>query len=224
MILTLDNLLDDSALKLMDQWLESAVWTPGKHSAGAQASRQKSNREMDQQCEQWKSINALVVNTLFQHAEFQRFALPLKVSAAFIAQYGEQDGYGLHTDDPVMGNPANRYRSDLACTVFLNQADEYDGGELSIERRTGAESIKLTKGSAVVYPASYLHEVKPVTRGHRTVAVLWVQSMVRDERQRDILAELGDARDALQMQLPDAKVTRSIDLTYASLMRLWAEV
>jgi PKHD-type hydroxylase len=123
-----------------------------------------------------------------------------------------------------MGQAGARYRSDLACTVFLSKPSDYVGGELTIHNHADTRAVKLEQGSAVIYPASSLHEITEVTEGERTVCVLWVQSLIRDTHKREILAELGDARSALQMQLPDAQVTQSIDLTYANLVRLWAEV
>ncbi len=224
MITTIPNLLDSTALGKIDTWLEQAQWQAGQSTAGKQAARQKSNTEMDQSCPQWANINQLVVNTLYQHPVFQQTALPHKVSAAFVARYTQGEAYGKHIDDPIMGQANARYRSDLACTVFLNEPNRYQGGELVVHDSTGAQSIKLDRGSAVIYPASSLHEISPVTNGIRTVCVLWVQSLVRDPHKREILAELGQARSALNRELPDAKVTQSIDLSYANLIRLWAEV
>lgn len=224
MISTISNLLDSIALDKIDAWLEQANWLEGQSTAGKQAARQKNNLEMDQSCSQWGEINQLVVGTLYQHPVFQQSALPHKVSAAFVARYTVGDAYGKHIDDPIMGQANARYRSDLACTVFLDEPSNYQGGELVVHDSTGAQSIKLDRGSAVVYPASSLHEITPVTSGVRTVCVLWVQSLVRDPHRREILAELGQARSALNRELPDAKVTQSVDLTYANLVRLWAEV
>ena len=224
MIATIPELLDTAALANIDQWLLECSWKSGNESAGQQATRLKSNLEMDQQSTEWKHINSLVVNTLYNHPEFQRTALPHKVSAAFVARYGTGQAYGPHIDDPVMGHPDGRYRSDLACTVFLSNPEDYVGGELVIHSHSDSQSIKLPRGAAVIYPASSLHEIIEVTSGERTVCVLWVQSLIRESHKREILAELGDARAALQMQLPDAKVTQSVDLSYANLIRLWAEV
>nr|MBX2839119.1 Fe2+-dependent dioxygenase [Gammaproteobacteria bacterium] len=208
----------------ISDWMEQAEWISGAHTAGRNAVHHKSNREMDQQSEQWKKINSLVVSTLYSNSVFQRTALPLKVSAAFVARYTSGQAYGKHIDDPVMGTPGARYRSDIACTVFLSDKSDYDGGELTIHSDFGINTIKLDQGSAVLYPASSLHEIAAVTRGVRTVCVLWVQSLIRDTQKRDILAELGDARDALNLQLPEAKVTHSVDVAYTNLVRLWAEV
>lgn len=224
MISTIPNLLDSNALSKIDTWLEQASWKTGQSTAGKQAARQKSNAEMDQNCPQWSDINQIVVSTLYQHPVFQQSALPHKVSAAFVARYTVGDAYGKHIDDPIMGQANARYRSDLACTVFLDDPSNYQGGELVVHDLTGAQSIKLDRGSAVIYPASSLHEITAVTSGVRTVCVLWAQSLVRDPHKREILAELGQARSALNRELPDAQVTQSIDLTYANLVRLWAEV
>ncbi len=223
-MITINNLLSTEELQTIDGLLSSATWASGSHSAGEAASLQKHNEEMDQSCAEWKKINTLVVGKLYQHPEFQRTALPNKVSAAFISKYSSGMQYGPHIDNPIMGSPGSQYRSDLACTVFLNDPNNYEGGELSIRTALGPVNVKLAAGGAVVYPASSIHEVRPVTQGERIVCALWAQSLVADAHKREILAELDDARAALQQTLPEAKVTQSVDHVYANLIRLWSNL
>ena len=147
---------------------------------------------------------------------------------ACLLQVGREEhgslGHGpLIVDDPVMGE-GQRYRSDVAVTVFLVEPDAYDGGELRIETPFGPREVKLPAGSAVTYPASSLHEVKPVTRGERRVAVTWVQSLVRDPERRALLYELDVARQALRQVTPEADVTARVDHAYTNLVRMWADV
>lgn len=223
-MIEINNLLTAEELSAINGLLGSATWSSGSHSAGQAASKHKRNEEMDQSCEEWQKINALVVGKLYQHHEFKRAALPSKVSAAYISRYSNGMQYGAHIDNPIMGSPGAQYRSDLACTVFLSDPSTYDGGELSIRTPLGPVNVKLNAGCAVVYPASSIHEVLPVTAGERIVCALWAQSLIADVQKREILAELDDARMALQQTLPEAKVTQSVDHAYSNLLRLWANV
>jgi len=179
---------------------------------------------MDQRCESWSAINQHVVSKLYAHSGFQSQVLPSKVSAAFISRCHNGMHYGQHIDNPIMGAHAARYRSDVAVTIFLSEPDSYDGGELIIQSRFGPVSIKLSAGSAVVYPASSVHEVKPVSSGERTVCALWAQSMVRDNQQRELLHDLDEARQALNRSTPNALVTQRIEHVYSNLLRLWADI
>ena len=131
--------------------------------------------------------------------------------------------YGNHIDDPIMGE-GQRYRSDIAITIFLSDPAAYEGGELAIRSSFGTQSVKLPAGDAVMYPASSVHEVRPVTSGERLVAVTWVQSLVRDARQRELLFELHQARERMLRESPESEVTRRLEVVYANLVRMWAEL
>jgi len=211
-------------LEKIQSLIADASWQSGKATAGAQAREIKANEEMDQQCDSWNAINQLVVNKLYAHPVFQSMVLPSKVSAAFVSRCQSEMHYGKHIDDPIMGGPNSRYRSDVAVTVFLSDPDSYEGGELSIESRFGPVSVKLPAGSAVVYPASSLHEVTPVTQGERIVCVLWAQSMIRDTERRELLHDLNEAREALGQSAPEALVTQQIERVYSNLLRMWVDV
>lgn len=223
MLIKIDNVLNASELTQIQSLITEASWLPGATSAGAYAKAAKTNQEMNQSCDSWQKINEIVVTRLYQHPQFQSAVLPSRVSAAFVSRYPEGTGYGRHIDDPVMGEQGGRYRADVAVTLFLNNTQHYEGGELTIHTRFGPTAVKLDAGSAVAYPASSLHEVSTVTSGVRQVCVLWAQSLVRDPQHREILADLDDARQALQLATPEAKVTASVDQAYMNLVRLWAD-
>jgi PKHD-type hydroxylase len=224
MLTRINQLLDADELAQIQTLLDQAEWRSGANSAGSHVTDLKHNEEMDQQCESWKAINQLVVTKLYRHPEFQRAALPDKVSAAFISRYSSGMKYQAHVDDPVMGSASGRYRSDVAVTVFLSDRHSYDGGELRVHTRFGAVDVKLDAGCAVTYPASSLHEVTEITAGQRIACVLWAQSLVRSAEQREILCDLDEARHALHLSAREAEVTKTVSRAYTNLLRLWAEV
>ncbi len=224
MLTKIHNVLSAEELAELHKQINTADWNPGEQSAGTTASSQKANLEMDQSSDNWRQINQLVVGRLYQHPDFQSAVLPHRVSAAFVSRYTEGMAYKAHTDDPIMGTANNRYRSDVAVTVFLSDAETYDGGDLVIHTEFGPISTRLPAGSAVVYPASSVHEVSAVTRGERVACVLWAQSLVRSAQQREILFDLDTARQALKLSTPKAEVTTRVDQAYMNLVRMWSEV
>jgi PKHD-type hydroxylase len=225
MLLVIPDILSQTKLKEIQSIMASASFVDGKLSAGSYAIRVKDNQELPQNAEQQQRLNQLVMNTLVQHPKFQQAALPHRIASPFYARYTQGQAYGYHIDDPVMGPaPGQRYRSDIACTVFLNGPDAYTGGELVIQTTFGTQTIKLPAGHAVIYPSSSLHQVSEVTAGERLVAVTWIQSLVRDPAQRELLYELSQARDSLMQSQPDADVTQQVDHSYANLMRMWSEI
>jgi PKHD-type hydroxylase len=123
-----------------------------------------------------------------------------------------------------MGAGGVLYRSDIAITIFLNAPETYDGGELTIHTAFGEQTVKLPAGDGVLYPASSIHRVTPVTRGERLVAVTWVQSLVRDPGKRELLYTLNQAREALLSKSPDAPETAQVNVAYLNLVRMWADI
>lgn len=225
MLRKIELVLTDQDLIEITRLLAQAEWQDGRASAGRHAQQVKANREAVQSSAVWHDINALIVPKLYRHPQFQRAVLPSKLSAAFLAHYTEGMFYGSHVDDPVMGIDGGRYRADVAVTVFLNSPEAYDGGELKIHTRFGAQHIKMEAGAAIVYPASSEHEVEAVTRGERYVAVLWAQSLIRDVEKREILADLDEALSAIEKTAPESGAAKSsVSRAYANLVRMWSEV
>ena len=224
MLSEIPQIISPAVLEKIGSLLETATWHEGSASAGAQARNIKTNQEMDQSCDSWKAINQQVVSQLYAHPTFQSLVLPSKVSAAFISRCQPGMHYGKHIDDPVMGTPGARYRSDIAVSVFLSAPDNYEGGELTIQSQFGPVAVKLAAGSAVVYPASSVHEVTPVTSGERIVCALWAQSLVREPDKRELLHQLDEAREALHQSASQALVTQQIEQVYANLLRMWSDV
>ena len=223
MLTTLPHLLGPAQLAEIDTLLRAAPFVDGKLSAGMAAERVKNNEELDARSELVEKLNKLVMGHLLRHPIYRLAALPRHVASPFYARYRAGMAYGEHIDDPVMGGNTP-YRSDLSITVFLNPPQEYDGGELVIQTSFGEQSVKLPAGHAVLYPSSSRHRVSEVTRGERRVAVTWVQSLVRDPSRRQLLFELGKAREKMLRKQPDNKETTQVDYAYVNLVRMWAEV
>jgi PKHD-type hydroxylase len=223
MMLHIPEVVDRTQLDIILQALSEATFVDGRLSAGSRAKAVKSNRELQQDSEIAGHLNKVIMGNLLHHPTFRGAVLPHRVAKPYFAKYEPGMTYGDHIDDPVMGD-AQRFRCDVACTVFLNQPDDYDGGELVVRTTFGDTTVKLPSGDAVVYPASSLHHVAEVTRGQRLVAVTWIQSMVRDPQQREILYELHLAREQLMRTAPQSQETARVDHAYVNLVRMWAEV
>lgn len=224
MLLQIPNVIDQPQLDVILPALKSATFVDGKLSAGMAAKKVKNNLEMDQASDVAQKLSKIVMGNLYNSPVFRSAALPLRVAMPFFARYSKGMTYGDHIDDPVMGGDVQKFRCDVATTVFLNAPDEYEGGELVVRTAFGDQKIKLPAGDAVVYPASSLHHVAEVSKGERIVAVTWIQSMVRDPAKRELLHELNQAREALLQDSADPQVTAQVDHSYTNLVRMWAEV
>ncbi len=223
MLLDIPDVLDAETLRAVNRLIDDAPFVDGRLSAGRAAEAVKANEEIAPGSDVVARLDALVVGALYRDAAFRSAVLPHRVAGAFYARYTAGMRYGAHIDDPVMGEQ-QRYRADVAVTVFLSDPGDYDGGELRIGTPFGEQAVKLPAGHAVTYPASSLHRVDEVRAGERRVAVTWVQSLVRDAERRALLYELDVARQALQRVTPRADVTARVDHAYTNLVRMWAEV
>jgi len=221
-LLEIPDVLDAVARLDLRSRIDAHTFSDGAGSAGRQARRVKHNLELAPADAANLSRDAL--GPLIAHPQFQAAALPARMSTATIARYDTGMAYGYHTDDPVMGPASNQqYRCDIAITVMLSEDDSFDGGELCVRTPFGEQRTVPRGGSAVVYPASSLHCVAPVTRGSRLVAVAWVQSMIASAEQRQLLFDMWRVRDTLTSALPDAEVSSEADRIYTNLVRMWAQ-
>jgi len=224
MLLHIPSVLAPSQLDTVRKLLASASFVDGKLSAGAAAQRVKHNEELDKRAQQMDMLNNIVMSSLVQHPVYRSGALPLHVAAPYYARYTPGMSYGDHLDDPMMGADGVLYRSDIAITIFLNEPENYSGGELVIRTSFGTNEVKLPAGDAVMYPSSSLHHVNEVTRGERLVAVTWVQSLVRDPARRELLYELNQAREKMLQASPDAEETAKVNTAYMNLIRMWGDI
>ncbi|HSV79609.1 MAG TPA: Fe2+-dependent dioxygenase [Ramlibacter sp.] len=206
--------------------LEGAPWVDGRTSAGEQAAQVKHNEQLPPGCEAAQALQALVTRALDRSPRFLSAALPRKLFPPRFNRYGAAGGdhYGAHVDSAIrFVEGGARVRTDLSCTVFLNEPDEYEGGELVVRDPGGAQRVKLPAGHAVLYPGTSVHEVAPVTRGVRLASFFWIESLVRSAEQRRLLLELDDALIELRSQHGDSPATVALTGTYHNLLRMWAD-
>jgi len=222
MLLAIKNVLNENQLKVIRKLLENADFVDGKLSAGKEAEKVKNNQELSQQSPLHDQLNQMVMPALLQNSQYQSFAFPLKIATPFYARYTKGMTYGFHVDDPIMGPMNARYRTDISTTIFLN--DDYEGGELAIKTSYGIQRLKLNAGDVVVYPSTSWHQVDEVIKGERLVAVIWAQSMIKDPHKRELVYELGQARDILIDKRTDADETAHVSNVYANLVRRWSEL
>jgi PKHD-type hydroxylase len=223
MLATIDGVLDGPALKKIRQAVAKGDFVDGQNTAGFRAKRVKHNEQLSHKDASRKVIDKIVLDGLMSSAEFQRVALPKSLYRPLFSRYRPGMDYGLHVDDAIMGR-GDRVRSDLSVTVFLSNTEDYAGGELEMASPYGPQEVKLPAGSAVVYPSSTLHRVKPVTEGERLAAVTWVQSYVADPARREILYDVDKVRRRLMNAEPDAEETDIAFKVYANLLRMWSDL
>jgi PKHD-type hydroxylase len=224
MLIDIPKVLDSNTLVAIRSVLQQGHFVDGKLSAGATASNHKKNQELTSDDEdRYEALNNVVMTALVKHPLYLQAASPAKISLPIYARYASGMEYGEHIDDPIMGGPHSLYRADIAITVFLNSPEEYDGGELRINTPFGTQEVKLPAGHVIIYPASSVHSVSPVTSGERLVAIAWVQSLIRNPEQRQILFQLAEARKLLE-DGKHGKAFQQIDNSYTNLFRMWAEL
>lgn len=224
MLLKIQNLLSTDQCGHLKSLLDRASFVDGRKTAGLAASRVKKNQELGLSPEQQGGLNRIIMSAVAQNARFRSFVLPYRMADFIIARYEPGMTYGDHVDDPIMGAGGPRFRTDVSMTIFLNDAKQYEGGELQMRTPFGTQSVKLNAGDAVIYPSSSVHQVAPVTSGERLVALTWIQSFVRDAARRELLYELDQAREHLLGTEPGAETTQYLDRSYANLLRMWADV
>jgi len=225
MMIDIPGVLTPEQVKHCRKILESAEWTDGKLSAGHSALAAKQNLQLPIDSPPAVELGNLILNAIGQNPQFVAATLPLKVLPPMFNCYRGGGTYGNHVDNAIRQLPGSphRVRTDVSCTLFFSDPDEYDGGELVVEDTYGTRGVKLPAGHMMVYPGTSLHRVTPVTRGARYAAFFWVQSFIRSDSQRSILLELDTAIQQLTPALPDHPALVQLTGVYHNLLRQWAE-
>ncbi len=222
MLLTIPGILDQSGLTRINELLDRGQFKDGKLTAGWHAKLVKNNTQLTGRDTTAKQATAILNNALQRNATFARATLLRRMRPLLFSRYEPGMEYGNHVDDAIMGSDRG-FRTDISFTVFLNDPNSYEGGELVMDSSVGEQKFKLPAGSAVVYPSTTLHRVAPVTKGVRQVAVSWVQSLVRSADQREIIYDIDQTRRTLFEQNGKSREFDLLTKTHANLLRLWSE-
>lgn len=222
MLLQIPAVLNQNEVQSLLGMLRSAQFEDGAASAGFVAREVKRNLQVPMQSETAQKGGAVVLDALRRNAMFYSAALPNRVYGPTFNRYDPGMTYGDHVDNAIMLSSGS-VRTDVAATLFLSAPEDYDGGELTIQDRLGVQKVKLAAGGMIVYPGNSVHRVEPITRGSRLAAVLWIQSMVREDARRQSLFELDMALGSLRQKLPSAPEVATLTALYHNLLRMWAE-
>ncbi len=226
MLLTIPDILTKAQVAECRKLMDQAEWVDGNVTSGHQSVLAKNNMQLPEESEVARSIGEFIQDALGMNLLFISAALPLKVFPPLFNRYESGQAFGTHVDNAIrqLRGTHFRIRSDLSATLFLSEPEDYDGGVLTIEDIYGTQEIKLPAGSMVLYPASSLHHVTPVTRGARVSSFFWIQSMVRNDAHRTLLFQLDSAIQKLTAER-GGKDPEVISLTgiYHNLLRMWAD-
>lgn len=226
MLLPIPDVLDAATLARVRGLVDGAEWVDGNVTSGRQSALAKRNRQLPEDSEAARAAAAIILDALGRSPLFIAGALPLKIFPPLFNRYEGGETFGVHVDNGIRVQRGSdfRVRSDLSATLFLADPDSYDGGELVIEGSSGAQAIKLPAGHLLLYPATSLHRVEPVTRGARIASFFWIQSMVRDTGQRDLLFDLDQGVQAAAAALgQDDRAVIALTGVYHNLLRRWAD-
>ncbi len=226
MLLQIRNVLTAEQVARGRRVLEEAEWVDGRVTAGHQSARAKDNLQVPENHPLARELGETIVSALERHPLFLSAALPFRVFPPLFNRYEGGQSFGSHVDNAVRQVPGtpHRIRTDLSATLFFTEPHEYEGGELVIEDLFGVHQVKLPAGHMVLYPASSLHQVRPVTRGARLAAFFWIQSLVRDDGERTLLFDLDRAIQSIGSEIPDHPAVLELTNVYHNLLRRWAEL
>jgi PKHD-type hydroxylase len=226
MLLHIPEVLNADQVAAARERLDQAEWIDGRVTAGHQSARAKDNQQLPEDSPVARQIGDAILAALQRTPLFISAALPLRVFPPLFNRYQGGHSFDTHVDNAirhVTGTP-HRIRTDLSATLFLSNPDDYDGGELIVEDTYGVHSVKLPAGHMILYPATSLHHVRPVTRGARVASFFWIQSMVREDAERALLFDLDSAIQQITQAVPDNRAIVSLTGIYHNLLRRWAMV
>lgn len=228
MLVAVPELLSADQVAHARDLIEKADWEDGKATAGQQSAIAKHNRQLRHDCQARQDVASMILDALASNGLFMSAALPKAIFPPLINRYDAAEGHGFgdHVDNAIRFLPdgSGRIRTDLSATLFLSGPDEFDGGELVIEDNYGSHQVKLEAGDMILYPATSLHRVEPVTRGTRFASFFWIESMIRDDGQRTLLLEMDAAIRTLARTAGDHDpAILSLTGTYHNLLRRWAD-
>jgi len=226
MLLHVPQVLHPDALAQLRHILAAAAWGDGRMTAGDQSAQVKNNRQLPEESADAQAARKIVLDGLAKSLLFFTAALPKRTFPPLFNRYeGMTNAFGSHVDNAIRTRAATgqSIRTDLSCTLFISDPADYDGGELVIEDTYGSKSVKLPAGDLILYPATSVHRVEPVTRGARIASFFWIESMVREDARRRLLFDLDMSILALRDAHGDTADTIRLTGCYHNLVRMWAE-
>ena len=226
MLLPIPDVLTAEQVTQGRKMLDEANWADGRVTAGHQSARTKNNQQLPENSPAALQLGEMILSALGQNATFVAAALPHRVFPPLFNRYQGGQSFGTHVDNAIrqITGTSHRIRTDLSATLFFSQPDEYEGGELIVEDTYGVQTVKLPAGHMVLYPASSLHQVRPVTRGARVSSCFWIQSMVREDSERTLLFDLDVSIQRLNSERGDNPIAVQLTGVYHNLLRRWAEL
>lgn len=227
MLVRVKSVLSKAEVAQVRAVLEKTQWVDGNITSGAQAATAKYNLQVPEDAPQAKALSEMILHALGKSETFYSAALPSKVFPPLFNRYDAGMKFDAHVDNAIrhLSTGAGRIRTDVSTTLFLSEPDEYDGGELVIQDTYGEQGVKFEAGDAVIYPATSLHRVEPITRGSRWGSFFWTQSMVRDDGKRALLYNFDEAIRGARAKLGDKdESVLGLTATYHNLLRQWVEL
>ena len=225
MLLQIPQVLSSESLARCRAIVGAAAWGDGRVTAGSQSAQVKRNLQLPEESPAAHEAQRLIIDALGNNGLFLSGALPKRLFPPLFNCYQTGMDFGSHVDNAVRTHIASgqHIRTDLSATLFLADPEEYDGGELVIEDTFGTQPVKLPAGDMILYPASSVHRVMPVTRGARVASFFWVESRVRSAEQRRLLFELDAAIASLRASQGETAEAVRLTGCYHNLLRMWAE-
>lgn len=225
MMLHIPHVLTREQVAAIRSAIDAADWVDGRATAGSQGARVKRNRQLPEDSPVALEQGRIIEQALAANALYFSAALPARTMLPLFNRYADSETYGLHVDGAARRLPGAQQwmRTDVSCTLFLCDPEDYDGGELVVVDTYGTHEVKLPAGDLILYPSTSLHRVEPVTRGERVCSFFWAQSMVRDDTRRAMLFEMDQTIQRLREKLGETDETLSLAGQYHNLLRMWAE-
>lgn len=226
MMVIIPNVLNAEQVARCRDVMTRAAWVDGRVTAGHQSAQVKNNLQLPETAPEARELGAVVIEALARSNLFMSAVLPKQVFPPLFNRYDAGMTFGSHVDNSIRGIPNSgmRIRTDVSSTLFISAPEDYDGGELVVEDTYGQHSVKLPAGDMIVYPATSLHNVTPITRGSRIASFFWTQSMIRDESKRSLLFDMDMAIIKLNRDHQEHPSVVELTSVYHNLLRQWAEL
>jgi len=225
MYLRVPKFLSEEKLKLVDELIASGQFDDGAVTTGGPTKSVKKNLQIDfGKHPQRDEFLQMITSSVNSNSIMRSAALPRRMTYPLLSKYETGMSYGWHIDNPIMSTMASPVRTDIACTVFISDSADYEGGELIVRTMSGDVRVKLDRGDAFIYPATSRHQVLEVTSGERLAVVFWIQSLVADASKREILQDLAAAYDRILRETPDSEALQSLQRSQTNHLRRWSQV